>query len=110
MEMMRTSEVRFQKAECGRSSSRAALEAFTVLELLFVITIVVVLAGLLFPAFRGVQVQAQKTQAKNDLTQIVTAVNAFYTEYGKYPTTATADVIYGPGGSTNDGLFNELRA
>ena len=42
--------------------------------------------GLLFPAFRGVQDQAKKTQAKNDLTQIVTAVNAYYTEYGKYPT------------------------
>ena len=41
--------------------------------------------GLLFPAFRGVQDQAKKTQSKNDLTQIVTAVNAFYTEYGKYP-------------------------
>ncbi len=119
MEMMRTFEVRIQKAECGRSSSPAALEAFTVLELLFVITIVVVLAGLLFPAFRGVQVQAQKTQAKNDLTQIVTAVNAFYTEYGKYPITSvsTGDAYFGsgttPSGSTsygmNDVLLDVLR-
>ena len=59
--------------------------AFTLIELLVVITIIVVLLGLLFPAFQGVQNQARKTQAKNDLTQIVTAVNAFYTEYGKYP-------------------------
>jgi hypothetical protein len=41
-----------------------------------------------------VQDQAKRTQAKNDLTQIVTAVNAFYTEYGKYPL-VTADTIYG---------------
>src|SRR5713226_5861854 len=60
-------------------------EAFTLIELLVVITIVAILIGLLFPAFRGVQDQAKKTQAKNDLMQIVTAVNAFYTEYGKYP-------------------------
>ena len=52
--------------------------AFTLIELLVVITIIVVLMGLLFPAFRGVQDQAKRTQAKNDLTQIVTAVNAYY--------------------------------
>lgn len=83
--------------------------AFTLIELLVVITIIVILMGLLFPAFRGVQDQAKKTQAKNDLTQIVTAVNAYYTEYGKYPL-VTADAIYGSGGSSNNTLFNELRA
>ena len=69
-------------------------QAFTLIELLVVITIIVVLMGLLFPAFRGVQDQAKRTQAKNDLTQIVTAVNAFYTEYGKYPLPAGADQRY----------------
>jgi len=59
--------------------------AFTLIELLVVITIIAILIGLLFPAFTGVQDQAKRTQAKNDVTQIVTAVNAFYTEYGKYP-------------------------
>ena len=87
---------------------------FTLAELLVVITVIALLIGLLFPAFRGVQDQAKRTQAKNDLTQIVTAVNAFYTEYGRYPTTATtnADATYGPGGASteNGGLFNELRA
>jgi len=85
--------------------------AFTLMELLVVITIIVVLMGLLFPAFRGVQDQAKKTQAKNDLTQIVTAVNAFYTEYGKYPLPAGAanDTIYGTAGAPNVSLLNELR-
>ena len=58
---------------------------FTLLELLVVITIIIILMGLLFPAFRGVQDQAKKAQAKNDLVQLVTALNAFYTEYGQYP-------------------------
>jgi prepilin-type N-terminal cleavage/methylation domain-containing protein len=57
--------------------------AFTLIELLVVITVIAILIALLFPAFNGVQDQAKRTQAKNDLTQIVTAVNAFYTEYGK---------------------------
>ena len=59
--------------------------AFTLIELLVVIAIIAILVGLLFPAFKAVQNQARQTQAKNDLTQIVNAVNAFYTEYGKYP-------------------------
>jgi prepilin-type N-terminal cleavage/methylation domain-containing protein len=83
--------------------------AFTLIELLVVIAIIIILAGLLFPALRGAQEQARRTQAKNDLTQIITAVNAFYTEYGKYPL-AVADTIYGPTGSLNDGLFYTLRA
>jgi type II secretory pathway pseudopilin PulG len=83
--------------------------AFTLIELLVVIAIIIILAGLLFAGLRGAQEQARRTQAKNDLTQIVTAVNAYYTEYGKYPLVAT-DTIYGPGGApTNDALFNELR-
>ena len=64
-----------------KNSRRAA--AFTLIELLVVIAIIAILIGLLFPAFRAVQDQARRTQAKNDLTQIVTAVNAYYTEYGK---------------------------
>jgi type II secretory pathway pseudopilin PulG len=83
--------------------------AFTLIELLVIIAIIIILAGLLFPAFQSVQNQAKRTQAKNDLTQIVTAVNAYYTEYGKYPLVA-ADTIYGPAGTPNNLLFNELRA
>jgi prepilin-type N-terminal cleavage/methylation domain-containing protein len=86
---------------------------FTLIELLVVIAIIAILIGLLFPAFKAVQNQARQTQAKNDLTQIVNAVNAFYTEYGKYPLAAgiTIDTTFGPGGSplTNQTLFTELR-
>src|SRR5262245_42882475 len=85
--------------------------AFTLIELLVVIAIIAILIGLLFPAFRAVQDQARKTQAKNDLTQIVNAVNAYYTDYGKYPIAGTTDTTFGPGGApaTNQTLFNPLR-
>jgi prepilin-type N-terminal cleavage/methylation domain-containing protein len=85
--------------------------AFTLIELLVVITVIAILIALLFPAFKGVQDQAKRTQAKNDLTQIVTAVNAFYTEYGKYPLALAAETTFGPGGAplTNETLFNPLR-
>src|SRR6266550_3972673 len=85
--------------------------AFTLIELLVVIAIIAILIGLLFPAFKAVQNQARQTQAKNDLTQIVNAVNAFYTDYGKYPISGTIDVTFGPGGNptNNETLLRELR-
>jgi prepilin-type N-terminal cleavage/methylation domain-containing protein len=79
--------------------------AFTLIELLVVIAIIAILIGLLFPAFQAVQNQAKRTQAKNDLTQIVTAVNAFYTDYGKYPLATNDNTI-----SNNSDLFYSLRA
>src|SRR5437660_3577237 len=89
-------------------------KAFTLIELLVVIAIIAVLLGLAFPVFQGVLDRAKKAQTKNDVTQIVTAVNAFYTEYGRYPTSATTDATatYGPRGSTteNGALLSELRA
>ena len=79
--------------------------AFTLVELIVVIAIIAILIGLLFPAFRAVQDQAKRTQAKNDLTQIVNAVNAFYTDYGKYPLVTNENTI-----SDNEDLFYTLRA
>jgi len=84
--------------------------AFTLIELLVVITIIAILIGLLFPAFSAIQNQAKKTQAKNDLTQIVTAVNAFYTEYGKYPLATSDAYITATTSPSNADLFYTLRA
>ncbi len=92
-----------------RHPSLVTPRAFTLVELLVVISIIIVLMGLLFPAFKGVQDQAKKTQAKNDMSQIVTAVTAFYTEYGKYPLpTNQGGESYTYAGD-NDQLFNGLR-
>ena len=86
--------------------------AFTLIELLVVISIIAVLMGLAFPAFQGVQNSARRTQAKNDLVQIVTAVNAFYTEYGKYPIPGAApgdEYTVGLASNTTKALFDALR-
>ena len=95
--------------------------AFTLVELTVVILIIATLAALLMTGASGIFEHARKVQAKNDVTQIVTAVNAFYTEYGKYPVTvisSTTDAFFGtgtpPAGCTpysdNDALFNVLRS
>ena len=94
----------------GVMQRRSGEPAFTLIELLVVIAIIIILAGLLFPALRGAQNQAKRTQAKNDLTQIVSAVNAYYTEYGKYPLVTADTAITSTTAPTNADLFYTLRA
>lgn len=95
-------------------------KAFTLIELLVVILIIAILIGLLFPAFSAVREQARKVQAHNDATQILAAINAYKSEYQKFPviTTGTMDSYFGqettaPTGSTiigtNDVLIDVLR-
>ncbi len=91
---------------------------FTLIELLVVISIIAILAGLAFPVIGGLIDRARKVQAKNDIVQVVTAVNAFYTEYGVYPVDPTIaqgnnDVEFGNPDSpthTNSEVMNALRA
>ncbi len=77
-------------------TSRAA---FTLVELLVVISIIIILAGLLFPAFGAAQERAKKVQASNDEQAIINAVKNYSTEYGKMPITslqanAATDTVY----------------
>src|SRR6184192_1264718 len=89
--------------------------AFTLIEMIVVFLIIWTLAAMLFTAGAGMFDRARKVQAKNDLTQIVTAINAYYSEYGKYPMADArqgSDTLYGDPGGTygNEDLFNVLRA
>ena len=82
------------------------------------ISILVILGALAFPAIQGAIDRAKKVQAKNDLVQIATAVTAFHTEYGVYPIdpgipSTGHDVEYGNPDSpshTNSEVMNALRA
>ena len=108
MEMRRFNYSAF---DVRRSAFGVRIAAFTLIELLVVIAIIAVLLRFAFPVFQGVQNQARKTQARNDLGQIVTAVNAYYAEYGRYPLAPAtpAETTYGAT-TTNNQLFNELRS
>jgi prepilin-type N-terminal cleavage/methylation domain-containing protein len=98
----------------------SANAAFTLIEMVVVILIIGTLAALLMGAATSAFDRARKTQAKNDVTQLVTAINAFYTEYGRYPVNVTNtanDAFFGtgtaPAGCTsygnNDVLVDVLR-
>ena len=62
--------------------------AITLLEVVIAVAVLGIVISLLFPAVEvGCGDSAPKCQAKNDVTQIATAVIAFETEYGRLPGT-----------------------
>src|SRR5438067_12463547 len=89
---------------------REHTSAFTLIELLVVMTLIAILLGIGYPAFTSVMESARKTQAKNEEQQIVAAVNAFYTDYGKYPLVTADTTINGTSTPSNSDLFFTLRA
>jgi type II secretory pathway pseudopilin PulG len=88
---------------------------FTIIELIVVMLIIFTLAGLVMTGASSLIDRARKVQAKNDVTQIVNAVNAYYTEYGKYPMVDAnqgTDTMYGRSGAApgNEDICYVLRA
>jgi len=66
------------------------LRGFTLVELLGVILIITVLAGLSFGGFQYAQQQGKRTVATNDIKDIVNAVELFYSDYSFLPEIAQA--------------------
>ena len=78
--------------------SRNFRSAFTLVELLVVISIIGVLAGIMVVTIPKAMDAGKKTKVKGDLTAIVAAVKAYKQEYGRWPGSAAA---------TNDATFQD---
>lgn len=104
------------------SPAVARTGAFTLLELLVVITIIGVLAGLMFPAANGALRRAAKSHASNTAYNLKTAISAYYTEYRKYPAEGGGegdqdfrtnnqlmDILLGADNEAEDGGLNPRR-
>jgi prepilin-type N-terminal cleavage/methylation domain-containing protein len=74
--------------------------AFTLIELLVVIAIIAILAAMLFPALSLVKQKALKAKAKNEMSDIVTAITQYEAHYSRLPMlpgvpTGANDVTFG---------------
>ena len=73
------------RAGVARRSRQRLSRGFTLIELLVVIGIIVLLAGMSFPAMKGVKAAQARTRARAELTQIETAIENYKTKLGFYP-------------------------
>lgn len=62
---------------------------FTIVELLIVIVVIGILAALVLNTFQGVQARARDTERRTDINSVATQLEAFYADYGHYPSGST---------------------
>ena len=78
-------------SNCGRG--------FTLIELLIVIAIILVLIAIALPNFLEAQIRARVTKAKGELRTIHVAMDAYYLDWGFYPSESEDDILVRGGGS-----------
>lgn len=93
-------------------SSPRNRRGFTLVELLTVIAIISVLMGLTLVVISAVKEAARRAKAKHDMLNIVAAINAYYTEYGRFPVDAPDSSVDMTIANENDhvALFRVLMA
>ena len=96
---------RFRKQPLGISHPELSVSrAFTLIELLTVISIIAILAALLLPAISKARVQAQKKKAQMEVSQIANAIHTYESEYSKFPVSSvgTANAMNAAAASGDD--------
>jgi general secretion pathway protein G len=90
------------KIETGKSGIGSKLQrrAFTLVEMLLVITIIGILAALVVPKMMGRSEQARQSAVSADISAIKTALDAFEVDNGYYPK-SLSDLIQQPRDSKN---------
>lgn len=69
-------------------SHKQQQSGFTIVELLIVIVVIGILAGLVLNTFNGIQARARDTERRTDVNAIHAQVEAYHADNGFYPTTA----------------------
>ncbi len=77
------------------SKLKAKQSGFTIIELLIVIAIIAILAGLVLNNFQGAQAKARDTQRVTDVNNVHTKLEEYYNDNNGYPNTFTAATFPG---------------
>ncbi len=67
-------------------------KAFTLIELLIVMSVIAILISIALPSFRGMQQQSRIVKAQGDLRSIKEAIESYYSNNGAYPAAANYQI------------------
>lgn len=71
--------------------SKTLQKGFTIVELLIVIVVIGILAGLVLNTFSGVQKRARDTQRQTDINSLSTQLEVYYNDNSGYPLLANVN-------------------
>lgn len=71
---------------CGLNRRGGNRHAFSLVELIVVMVILGMLAGLVAVRTRGYLINSKQNAAKTQISNLVKAIDSFYTDQGRYPT------------------------
>ncbi len=74
---------------------RRQVGAFTLIELMMVVSIIGLLAAIAIPGFMRVQLRSKTAEAKTNLNAIRTAEESYGAEHGRYLAAQTSPAVYG---------------
>jgi general secretion pathway protein G len=71
---------------CSRTENRTPREAFSLVEVMVVIVIIGLLAGVVTINVRGYLNKAKQNAARQEIATVVHALDTYHATYGRYPT------------------------
>ena len=81
---------------------------FTLIELLTVIAIIILLAGILLPAISGSLKKADVTKARAQMTTLVNAIKQYQATYGRLPIPSRTPTAYADGDTLTSDEYTKL--
>lgn len=79
-------------------------KGFTLIELLVVIAIIGILAAIGLSALTSARKKARDSKRKSDLREVANALELYYSDNGRYPSSATFSALTTPGGPLSNYL------
>ncbi|HRP07207.1 MAG TPA: prepilin-type N-terminal cleavage/methylation domain-containing protein [Gemmatimonadales bacterium] len=75
-------------------------KGFTLIELLIVVVIIGILAAIAIPKFAATKDKAKLASVKTDLRNLMTAQEAYFSDYSQYASTLTSTIFQPSSGNT----------